>query len=498
VPAHAPSRNPHNAPAIWNQAVPLEPSRYNRGAHVHVKVPDRVWFRRRYTGNEVLQPEPVGYHACNKHTNSSESQVQQAILKDVENQLTSNNVDQVAKDIFSFYICVRWVPDEIFWKVVKEELTSQILTSVVEKQEQINQAIAELYQNFKFIPLLCTKNVEVFGEKSDSTRTYYAKFQEKVAELSSFLAKSGSNQVWKRLHAADESFCNDPRMNTKSCDTKHQFSEWVNKVTKDWGSWSTDWTTASDKWTVMHQMFHSFRYHPSDAAWNQEFAAWKSKFPYHSFIGKPKGAPDSIAPTSTERFMVCFGKRVASDMHRRPAGTNIITDQNSVGCHGWWAPNQVDTILQRMVRLWRPPTCQLAEKTYTMKKQILTMFQKMNEDLFSALPSMLQDEQMYGTNTLDHAVASPAPFNIQSITVDEQTFYDSTRVAAIDELTYKKKDCWFNCDIVIAKGGAGNLHVQGGQLNVKWDADEESKLRSINPRDFQGCHKSLEVVRVAS
>jgi len=120
-----------------------------------------------------------------------------------------------------------------------------------------------------------------------------------------------------------------------------------------------------------------------------------------------------------------------------------------------------------------------------MKKQILTMFQKMNEDLFSALPSMLQDEQMYGTNTLDHAVASPAPFNIQSITVDEQTFYDSTRVAAIDELTYKKKDCWFNCDIVIAKGGAGNLHVQGGQLNVKWDADEESKLRSINPRDFQ-------------
>jgi len=235
----------------------------------------------------------------------------------------------------------------------------------------------------------------------------------------------------------------------------------------------------------MHQIFQSFKYHPSKDSWNREFAAWKSQFPYHSFIGKPEGAPDSIAPTSTERFMVCFGKRVASDMHRRPAGTNIITDQNSVGCHGWWTPDQVDTILQRMVRLWRPPTCQLAEKTYTMKKQILSMFQKMNEELFNALPSMVQDEKLYGKDTLDHVVVNPAPFEIQSATVGGQIYYGGTRVAAIGELKYEKDNCWVGCSIVIASGGAGRLHIQDGHLKVQWDTDDESKLRSINPSDFQ-------------
>jgi len=427
----------------------------------------------------------VAMHGTN-HTNSSSTKVHQAIMKDVVNQLTGNNVDKMAKDIFSFYICARWVPDEIFWNVVKEELTSQILSSVVNKQEKLNQAIAELYQNFKFIPLLCTRNLEVFGEKSDVTRTYYRKFQEQVAELSSFLNSSTSNQVWKRLRSADETFCNDERMNKMSCDAKFAFNSWLNKATKNWGSWSTDLTTASDKWTVMHQIFKSFKYHASDAAWNKDYAHWKSKFPYHSFIGKPSGAPDSISPTSSQRFMVCFGKRVASDMHRRPAGTNIITDQNSVGCHGWWSPDQVSTMLRRMVQLWRPPTCQLAEKTYTMKKQILTMFQKMNEQLFDALPSMMQDEKVYGTGTIDHQIVHPSPFNVQSASVGSDTYYDSMRVAAINELEYKKTDCGLWCGkITIPTGGAGRLQIKGNNLMVLWDNDVESKLRPITTSEFQ-------------
>merc|ERR1719188_944339 len=104
--------------------------------------------------------------------------------------------------------------------------------------------------------------------------------------------------------------------------------------------------------------------------------------------------PGSKSPTASERFMVCFGKRVGSEMHRRPNGQHILTDQNNIGCHGWWKPDEAAQMLDRMVELWKPPTCQMADMVHTMKREILGMFRQMNERLFDALPTMLMDEEL--------------------------------------------------------------------------------------------------------
>merc|ERR1719440_2078279 len=113
-------------------------------------------------------------------------------------------------------------------------------------------------------------------------------------------------------------------------------------------------------------------------------------------------------------------------MHRRPNGQHILTDQNNIGCHGWFQASRgtskqpsASMMLQRIVSLWKPPTCQLATMTYRMKKEILQKFQEMNERLFDALPSMIHDEMIEEElggeyNFEDHL---PKPYDPKSLEV---------------------------------------------------------------------------------
>lgn len=430
-------------------------------------------------------------HGANYST-SSRAKVETAIMKDIENELTNNNVDKLAKDIFSFYICVRWVPDEVFWSVAEQELTASILQTVVDSSAHANQAIGELYQTFKFVPLLCSRNLEVYGEKDPDTKTYFRAFEKQVEKVTGLLKEAHGNQVWEGLKHVDESFCGSDAMNSKTCDAKLAVGEWVNRVSGWFGEWAKqDFDTKQDQWAVLQDIFASFKYrNASENAWNQDFGKWKNLFPYHSFVGKPDGVTTSVSPKSSERFMICYGKRVASEMHRRPAGKNIITDQNSVGCHGWWSPEHVNEMLDRVVKLWKPPTCQLAEKTYIMKKQILKMYQKMNEDLFDALPSMLQDEQMFQDGKLDEVLAGPEPFSIESLEVDGNRFYSGTRVATLADKEYDKAGCscfviCSSCKININKFSAGTLVISNGSLKVVWDSDSDQMARPTTASEFQ-------------
>merc|ERR1719359_92923 len=49
-------------------------------------------------------------------------------------------------------------------------------------------------------------------------------------------------------------------------------------------------------------------------------------------------------------------------------------------------------MINRIVTLWRPPTCQLAAMELDMKVKIMEMIATMNTQLFDALPAMLDDE----------------------------------------------------------------------------------------------------------
>jgi len=206
---------------------------------------------------------------------------------------------------------------------------------------------------------------------------------------------------------------------------------------------------------------------------------WKQLFPYHSFINKPQGVKPEYSPTSEQRFLVCFGKRVASELHRRPEGSHIITDQNNVGCHGWWDAKSVSTMLSRTVALWKPSTCDIAEMSYVMKKQILKQFMKMNEQLFEALPSMLSDEELAKTGKLAESLAGPPKFNVPSASVGGVKYFDGTRVAATADMKYnspqgRRRRCWVGCSSTMKKGHAGTITIKAGAVEVLWDMDSKN------------------------
>jgi len=422
-----------------------------------------------------------------ENTANPSGELQKNILKDVQSELEDNNVDADVNDLFSFYVCTRWVPDEVFWDIAEHEMQSEILKSVVNKEESAQQAVAELYQNFKFVPMLCSKNIQVFGETHPTTKTHFPKFKEEVESLATFFEGAKDKDVHKALVEADQIFCKSNKMNSASCNLKFSMKSYLKKAKLP--KWLTgNVETRSDRWEQLETYFNSFQHRngttEEELVWNEDFDAWKARMPYHSFIAKQNGIAEDVSPIDKERFMICFGKRVASELHRRPGGNHILTDQNNLGCHGWWDVDQAAQMLRRIVDLWKPPTCQLAEMKYKMKRQILDMYVRMNEELFDALPTMLNDETL---SEEELALSfDPAPFNISSVVREGVTYYEGMRIAAVKGVPsiQSAKCAWWrswNCKkTYITHGSAGTVgDIADGTLRVLWDKDKYNKYRSV-------------------
>eukprot|EP00929_Paragymnodinium_shiwhaense_P087962 TRINITY_DN4812_c0_g2_i1.p1 TRINITY_DN4812_c0_g2~~TRINITY_DN4812_c0_g2_i1.p1 ORF type:complete len:1412 (+),score=340.01 TRINITY_DN4812_c0_g2_i1:67-4302(+) len=413
------------------------------------------------------------------------------ILGDVARELETNNVDKMAKEIFSFYICARWAPDETFWQLAEQEMAAQIVDSTIDAGETPGQAIAELYQTYKFVPMLCSSNFEVFRERDPSDNTYFRKFKNDVNSMADWIVNNKDGQVSNRLKEIDQVFCGDRPMN----DCKGQL-DWEEMKKKLFG-WCPSWLcgqaqTRADLWKELEKFFKSFKLSGRDddesKSWDGDFRNWKEKFPYHSFIAKPEGwKAVSSSPKANERFVICFGKRIASEMHRRPSGQHILTDQNNIGCHGWWSADAAGDMLRRTLALWKPPTCQLATMTYKMKKEIMAKFQEMNERLFDSLPSMINDELLEENSgkPFDLDASLPQPYNRQSKIVNSQKYVDKMRVRAIKDFCAIQEPCdGLICDPCVLKiRGTGKnpdygvIQISDGEMRIVWDKD---KTRHVN------------------
>ena len=69
--------------------------------------------------------------------------------------------------------------------------------------------------------------------------------------------------------------------------------------------------------------------------------------------------------------------------------------------------------------------------TYQMKREILMMFMRMNENLFDALPSMLQDELLDETSGPSY----PEPYSVNSVTRGSVTYYDGFNMPFLPEFS---------------------------------------------------------------
>mmetsp|Transcript_66962 Transcript_66962/g.145517 ORF Transcript_66962/g.145517 Transcript_66962/m.145517 type:complete len:1199 (+) Transcript_66962:100-3696(+) len=413
-------------------------------------------------------------HSVDPDAEDASNAVEKGLLQAVTKELENNNVDQMAKSIFSFYVCARWAPDKVFWKLAEQELTMQMANQVLnDDNEELDpetanvMAIADMYRTYQFVPMLCSTNFEVFKNTDNFDGTYFHAFKTEVKGMMDFIEESASGEVAAELTKLDQTFCGDKPM--MSCD-RH-------KVFETLMAWFGS-ETAAEKQAKLAEKIQSFADHNSG-----DFKEWKGRFPFHSFIAKPKGwqADASEAPKSDERFVVCFGKRVASELHRRPNGNHILTDQNNVGCHGWYSPKETNQQLLRMMEMWKPPTCQLATMGFEMKKEIMAKFHDMNQRLFEALPSLINDELQEQENEGEFNFEDflPQPVKPKSLTdpATQRVFVDGMLVSAVKDVKRcVEKDAENKCkkEAKVEKGSYGRVVIENSQLEVSWGEDTTS------------------------
>ncbi|CAE7794079.1 LSMT-L [Symbiodinium necroappetens] len=412
---------------------------------------------------------------------AAQSSMEEIVLQSVAQSVEVNNVDKVAKDM----------PDSVFWHLARQELAADLLEAVVDKQKHVEQAIAELYQTYKFVPLLCSNNINVFDEKDPQDHTYFKAFEGRISRLMKWLDKHGNGTVAQKLASADEIFCGSANMNEPSCGRKQKFDEWMNRMTSGFGSWQWDAASSEEKWSAMASIFASFGSDaPGTPDWTKDMKTWKTTFPYHSFVSKQSGMPSASSPSSKQRFLACFGKRVASELHRRPSGRYVLTDQNNLGCHGFWDAEELTDMLERTVALWRPPTCQMALMTYDIKRKILLMYSQMSKTLFKALPSMVNDEELSERGLLTSAVEGPGPFDPSQVIENAVHYVDGMRVKAKAALRWPVgcEPSWFTstnaCELEVEEGEYGTVQNTQGKLAVVWDQDEKSQRRLVRAKDL--------------
>jgi hypothetical protein len=320
----------------------------------------------------------------------------QNMLGKIANELEKNSVLKASRELFTMYACVRWAPDHSYWPLAQDELANENLPSDSQAAAGDPLALtARAAERGHFIPLRCSENIGVYDHKevNDSKVQHYPVFERRMMAMSSFFSKEADGyfdsrakkheqpRSWEWLWTSDEA--KKERWNGLLQDALLFNVKAVTKAQKSCSgsNLSMDARKAASTELMKDCSFLEW--------WTPKLRMYTQRFPFEAFIAGNKGA--KINPG--HRVLLCFGKRVAGELHRRNEGTHILTDMNGVGCHGFWDYTHAGKMLQNIVDLWAPPTCQLTALELKMRTQMLSMFAEMNKRLFESLPALIAAEQ---------------------------------------------------------------------------------------------------------
>lgn len=306
-----------------------------------------------------------------EEANSAATSVRRNIVQTMVDEVSRNSIDAMAKDIFSIYVCTRWAPTSTFTRVMEGEIS----TGQLPKKEP-----SSLYKDRYFLPLRCSSNFKVF-EEVGLEQTSFQAFEAQMEALVSWYKGEANGALANRLTQLQGDGL-DVEDEAKLFDLDYVMNQTAACPDTD-GPWNVSVHTATADQVLSHC--------PSAKWWLSKLQNWHHAMPFTSFMSPDVNAA-KFAPKGKEQILMCFGKRVASQLHRREGGTHLLTDQNAIGCHGFWDLDTASRMLDRIVKLWRPPTCQLASMELTMKLKIMELISNMNERLFDALPALLTEE----------------------------------------------------------------------------------------------------------
>lgn len=313
-----------------------------------------------------------------KDAEAPQASAKSAMVRQLVQELSKNSLDAMAKDIFSMYVCMRWAPTPAFVKTADGEMKNDQLKPMTSAYNH--------FEGFTFIPLRCSKNVNVYGNSKQLGETNFEVFERQMQAQSSWYNAESTGVVAKRLQNMQELPVEELQEAAAIFDIKQVRAAVATCVQN--GDVAKNFTVN----TVTASASEIFADCPAANWWLAKLSDWHKSMPFTSFMTPDSKVAAETKPKSNEHVLVCFGKRVSSQLHRRAEGGHLITDQSMVGCHGFWKFTDAANMLDRIVKLWRPPTCQLAAMELDMKVKTMELIGTMNTQLFDALPAMLDDE----------------------------------------------------------------------------------------------------------
>uniref|UniRef100_A0A7S0A396 Uncharacterized protein n=1 Tax=Pyrodinium bahamense TaxID=73915 RepID=A0A7S0A396_9DINO len=303
-----------------------------------------------------------------------------AIVRSLIGELSKNSLDSMAKEIFSLYLCVRWAPSPDFVKTAQGEINAGQLSN--------KSTSFEHFKSFRFMPLRCSKSVNVYGNSPKLGHTHFDDFEAEMKSLAEWYDTEKSGAVAARLAKMTYDMKHARGTETLEAEAEVFDLDMVEKATR-----ACEGNTKPILADTFNSPSHELLKDCGAVKWWQgKLKDWLSAMPFTSFMSPDDEAAKQAAPENTEQVLMCFGKRVASKLHRREQGSHLLTDQSAVGCHGFWDLETAAKMLRRIVDLWKPPTCQLAAMELSMKIRIMEVIASMNSNLFDALPAMLVEE----------------------------------------------------------------------------------------------------------
>merc|ERR1719265_972567 len=253
-----------------------------------------------YTGIGEDDPE---YVALDEHEEFLKAKEGQAHVRKLIEEVNHMSIDGILDHLLSFYICMRWVPDEDFVDLAKFESANMPVTAkTVLRTDPTRDDTVEDYIKFAQVPLRCgtgmhvqhveeiDKLIATLEEPTSGLSTAY-RFSEQVASASSSFFTKTFSSMKSIIEATDgELHYEYPKEGQKSKDSVY-VQDMQAKVAEEL-PWSGILRAANEKGN-----------HRSDA---------------------------------NNLFMLCFGPRVASYPHKREGGEHFLADMNMAGCSGFW------------------------------------------------------------------------------------------------------------------------------------------------------------------
>jgi len=267
------------------------------------------------------------------------------MVKKLVEQVNHMSIDGILRHLLSFYICMRWVPDDQFIKLTQFEMEN---VDVDKQTERTGEPVTEdeaiaAYANMDAVPLKCSSGMSVqntqmidklldeLDRPSSSIKEAY-EYSKRVAQQSWSSTLGISHRKWSGSVASIKE-----RMGMKA-----ETAE-MNRKARRVLPWD-QFIRASHRFTWR---FGSHETHVSE--------------------------PDNL-------FFICFGPRVSSFPHKRENGGHFLADSNMAGCNGLWSFKKLHEHVARVRQLFDPRTCLTEKMRRKLKMVFLETFVDMNQN----------------------------------------------------------------------------------------------------------------------